>query len=208
MRTMPKGTTAERVFLRMSPKHLRRPTRSLGVAGDIVDDANGEVGSSLILALIFLVAVSLVVAALATLATNDLKNTAKFQSSGARLYAAGAATDLAMRSVRYTYESTSAFLCPGTTSPVQIDGYQVEDWCVLAKNISGTITREVTFYACRIDLTVTAPLTGPCSGSEFLLTAVVDYDDNSTTFNPVANCSAASTTTCGAAMTVVSWKST
>src|SRR5277367_4521504 len=60
-----------------------------------------ERGSSLILALVYIVAISLIVGALADWAMNDLTNTNHFQSANSTDNAISGATEVAIQSVRY-----------------------------------------------------------------------------------------------------------
>lgn len=62
-----------------------------------------ESGSSLILALVFLIVGSLIVSSLANWTTNDLKSSAGFRNAGYLLYAAGGVTQVAMWNSRYQY---------------------------------------------------------------------------------------------------------
>ena len=60
-----------------------------------------ERGSSLILALVYIVSVSLIVGALADWAMDDLKNTTHFQSAASIDNAVSGATEIAIQSMRY-----------------------------------------------------------------------------------------------------------
>src|ERR1700691_720886 len=94
-----------------------------------------EAGSSMILALVYIVAISLVVGALASWVMNDLNNTVHFQSASDRDYAATAAADIAISNIRYApYQSQTppsttgncwAPAAPNNTTgpPASIDGY-------------------------------------------------------------------------------------
>jgi hypothetical protein len=68
-------------------------------------DPNGkrdEAGAVLILALMFLVAVGMVVGSLATWASNDLHNTAAFTTARTQQYAVSGAMQTAIQAIRYT----------------------------------------------------------------------------------------------------------
>src|SRR5580704_18613891 len=60
-----------------------------------------ERGSSLILALVYIVSVSLIVGALADWAMNDLNNTTHFQNASSLDNAVSGATEIAIQSMRY-----------------------------------------------------------------------------------------------------------
>ena len=171
----------------------------------LVRCAQPESGSVLLLALLFLVMVSLILVSLGSWATNDLNNTSRFQSASSELYGAGGATEVAIRAARYTYTypSESGTICPGTTEPIPINGYYFEDWCVTVTNISLSVTRQVTLTACVVPSS-SSSLTGPCQSP--LLTVVVDFDDHTPNESPGRqNCTATSTLSCGAGMRLVSW---
>ena len=59
-----------------------------------------ETGSSLILALIFIVVVSILVGAVSSMAMNDLNNTTQFNSATTLDYTATSVANLAIQSVR------------------------------------------------------------------------------------------------------------
>ncbi len=61
-----------------------------------------EKGAVLLLALAYIVAVSVIVGALAYWATNDLKNTTNFSTASQQVYAANAATEVAIQAIRST----------------------------------------------------------------------------------------------------------
>ena len=172
-----------------------------------------ETGSSLILALVFLVTIALVISALASWTTNNLNNTRTFQYNTSELYAASGATQVAVRASRYTYPTNTSslgYVCPGTDTPQNLNGVAIQDWCVTTPYVSTTVTRRLTITACLMP-SIASSLTGPCQVGETtvppVLTAVVDFNDNTTAVNPATpNCTSTSNqSTCGAAMTVVSW---
>jgi hypothetical protein len=175
-------------------------------------DPGDETGAILILAIAFLLVVSVIVAGLASWTMNNLNNTLQFQHAGARLYAAEGATQVALRASRYTYPantSPAGYACPGETTPLtSINGVYVQVWCVTVippVNLSAlTTTREVTLTACQV-ASASSPAFA-CTGSAVLLTAVVYLDD----YDPVSHLntgctSVANETACGFSMTIVSW---
>ena len=173
-------------------------------------------GSVLIITFIFLILVSLVVTTLSSWAANGLNNSLRFQASANQLYAASGATQVAMRAARYTFPTSSSEVCPGTPSPLLINGVYIQVWCQNQPLASGftingsAFTRETTLSACLMP-SGSAQLTGVCTTSSGavpqLLVAVVYYDDvESNVFNPY-NCTATYQSTCGVAMQVFSWVS-
>lgn len=170
-----------------------------------------EAGAILILAIAFLLVVSVIVAALASWTMNNLNNTLQFQHAGSRLYAAEGAMQVALRASRYTYPpytDGTSYPCPGETPLALVNGLYVQVWCATVKppvDLSGlTTTRIVTLTACQVQ---SASGTGSvCLGNAVLLSALVYLDDN----DPASHLNTCSPTVaipsaCGYAMTIVSW---
>jgi hypothetical protein len=123
-----------------------------------------EMGSSLILALVYIVAISLIVGALTDWAMNDLGNTTRFQSAASTQAAVSGATEVAIQSIRYypQYPATMAgtgtpanyanCFAPPTTGPnasdVNINNTWVAVWCSTVAVPTSQTTRTVTFVAC------------------------------------------------------------
>lgn len=147
-----------------------------------------ETGASLILALVYIVAISLIVGALADWAMNDLSNTTRFQNVSSVNNAISGATEVAIQSVRYypNYSGTTNYgNCwnPTSTSAsdVSINGYLVAVWCSTLENLKSPSTRTVTFGACVVTSTAVNPANvtttmGNCTASP-TLKAVVVIDD-------------------------------
>jgi hypothetical protein len=161
-----------------------------------------EVGAVLILALVYIISISMVILALASWATNDLHNTASFNSASEIHYAVSSATNTAIESIRYApmpsvlsssqiqAAQTSSTLgngncwlpSSGLVSQLSIDNYTVAVWCNTTESLPNNPTRLVTLYACLSSLTtsstaaaVTAAQTS-CVAKPFL-TATVTFDD-------------------------------
>jgi hypothetical protein len=175
-------------------------------------DAGGERGAVLILALIYLVAVSLVLLALASWATNDLSNTTVFASSRSLQYAANSVTETAIQSVRYTpllstaqtiqtLDASPPTYCWGngsSNSELVVDSDDVTVWCSTAWTpLNVTSTRVVTFSTCLSKVGAAACAQNP------LLQVVVAFDDYPT--GPSAPTSAQCVVFCGTSMVVKSW---
>ena len=96
---------------------------------------NDERGAILLLALIYIVAVSVFVGALAYWATNDLNNTSEFFSASQIQYAASSATDVAVQAIRYFPQPPNptanvyASVPTGTPLPVTGSGYSSPGTC-------------------------------------------------------------------------------
>jgi hypothetical protein len=178
-------------------------SRGIGRRATGNDGARDETGAVLILALVFIVGVSLVITALAGWASNDLRNTSNFATDRSALYAVGGATELAISNARYSYSATlTTSACPGT-NPVTLDGESVKVWCSTVpfpalSPPNPSITRAVTFSACLASISQSS-----CTASPYIQ-AVVYFDDISSTSN-VDNCTSTSNQTCGTSMIVDSW---
>jgi hypothetical protein len=156
---------------------------------------SSERGSSLILALVYIVSVSLIVGALADWAMNDLNNTAHFQNSSALDNAVSGATEIAIQSMRYypqypaTLTTNNCWTPPGGTnnaSDVPINGDLVGVWCSTVENLKSPNTRVVTFTACPV---TAAQISTPSGATTVMgnclsglvpgpsLKAVVTFDD-------------------------------
>lgn len=150
-------------------------------------DANSESGAVLILALVYIITISLVVAALASWSTNDLHNTGNFKATSELHYAVSSATNTAIQSIRYSPlpsstppQKLATPTPPGncwtptggpTSSQVTINTYTVDVWCSTYEDLTSGSTRTVTFYACLSTLSAAQCQSTP------KLKAVVVFDD-------------------------------
>ena len=152
-----------------------------GLAGEAVQRARGELssrgrrggdcdetGAVLLLALAYIIAISLIVGALADWAMNDLNNTTHFNSTAQLHIAVSSVTNLAIQNIRYTPDpsnaanliSTPLGSCwvpaaggPSGVSQYLVDTYTVAVWCTTSTTFASEQTRTVTFYACLSSLT-------------------------------------------------------
>jgi hypothetical protein len=134
-----------------------RPSRRRG--------SRDENGAVLLLALAYIIAISLIVGALADWAMNDLNNTTHFNSTSQLHIAVSSVTDLAIQNIRYTPDPSNPSTNPtglGTcwvptaapaVSQYLVDNYTVAVWCNTATNFASEKTRTVTLYACLSALT-------------------------------------------------------
>ena len=168
-------------------------------------------GAVLILALAYIVIVSVMVAVLTTWATNDLNNSTKFSSARSMDYAASSAVEVAINSIRYypntlilptqTLNANPPSYCwqPATNgaSTLTTDGFTISVWCSTAEDLGSAQTRTVTFSACLSTVSATNCAATP------LLQAIVIFDDypsgGSTPLK--TQCS----TYCGDGATLASW---
>ncbi len=179
-----------------------------------------EQGAILILALVYIIVVSAMVASLTSWASNDLNNSTKFQSVNELHYALSSAMNTALESERYSpipttptasqYGGVATTLgqCwqPANGAAYQIpetgtlDGYVVSVWCTTQINLASSTTRTMTAYACLSTVSATSCMATPG------LVAVVQYDDYPTPAGPQLSeqCNL-ETGECGYSETLESW---
>jgi hypothetical protein len=163
----------------------------------------GSDGAILVLALVFLVAVSLAVLAMSTWAGNSLKETVHFESSSSVGDALGAAIQVEAQHYRYNYAGATDGLTTCTPGNGVVGSYSVEVYCSIVVNINAADTRVVTFYACLAGETEST-----CYSTPSLL-ATVSYDDYSRSGSTVNDSTCSSTydeLTCGSAMSIIAWE--
>jgi hypothetical protein len=178
-----------------------------------VERAHDDTGSVLILAMVFLVAVGMMVTALAAWTTNDLNNTTSFGSSRSLQYATSSATNLAIQTIRYTpllaqgqtLNASPPSYCwgSGPKSDITTNNFDVAVWCSTAWSPTNLVaTRVVTFSACQYNAANTAVQNATSCAAAPLLQVMVTFDD-------YPSISAATTTQChvfcGTYMTQNSW---
>jgi hypothetical protein len=172
--------------------HIRTSLKSKFAASD-------DRGAALLLALAVLFAVSVIVIALVTWTGNSLTDTLHFQSATQMEYATGAAVQVEIQSLRYTYQAatTTPFNCTPGGSTYSMNTQNVQVWCTVAHNF-GAVTRSITLSSCDASMTSASCVANP------YLKAVVQFDDYA---NPtIDHCvSTADETSCGTTMTIASW---
>ena len=178
----------------------------------------------MILALVFIVVVSVVGLALTSWASNDLNNSTKFSSVSSLRYAASSVTDVAIQTIRYNplpaatppsltptgfgvcWTPTSGSVSQLTISAGTVTGtttisipITITVWCNTTENLDSPNTRVVTVKACK----------GSNSNSACtpVLQAVVAYDDYPITGLPALpqQCNLITPPSCGEGMTLQSW---
>src|ERR1700722_8399896 len=130
---------------------VKRVTRILNRSRARNRRQSSERGSSLILALIYIVSVSLIVGALADWAMNDLSNTTHFQNASSLDNAVSGATEIAIQSIRYypQYPATQSPTVANCWTPptgtyasdTTINTYLVAVWCTTVENLKSPNTR-------------------------------------------------------------------
>ena len=184
------------------PRHVLRGRSSLAEPGGSGQKSrrNSESGAVLILALVYIIAISLTVGALARWATDDLDNTNNFSVTGQLHTAMTSAMTTAIESIRYTpwpsgTGTTGEYLLPtkgvatgwgwcfqptsGTVSSITLTTYTksvptvytIDIYCNTVEHNLEKETRVVTFAACPSTTTAAACEANP------LLSAVAEFDD-------------------------------
>ncbi|HZU80806.1 MAG TPA: hypothetical protein VE991_12890 [Acidimicrobiales bacterium] len=144
------------------------------------------------MALIFLVAISLVVVALATQTTNNVKNSVALKGQRSLEFGANSATEIAVQQARYEYSVPSG---PNAClSGLPVNGTTFAVTCSTTYNPASASTRVVAFYTCS---------SGSCGPSNNLVAAQVSFNDYSAA--GIDSCSVATTASCGTGMAVNSW---
>jgi hypothetical protein len=199
--------------------------RYLAHARCVARRGDDEAGSILILALIFLVAVSLIVLALLSFVGNSLTASASFTSERTLETAATSAVNLAIQQSRITFagQMENAFGGQTTNSqptacwfdsssapqqPPMIDGQQIDVWCSMIWQPYSSTTRTVTYSACPSTQANGQPETNVECAAAPTLQAVEVFDDyppgvGVPLVNPV-QCNFYGY--CGQSMTQVSWQ--
>jgi hypothetical protein len=211
-----KGTPVQR----SSPRFARNGRDA--VRGDQVSASGqgprNERGAVLILALVYLVSVSAIIAALTSWALNDLNDTTHFSSGFALQNAAGSATEVAIQYVRYSSTplilgSNPAISCLGanatpptvtfTNGPNSDPTFFTDTmavWCSTNWSPDTSATRTVTFWAC------VSPVGGTtasaCQASP-ILKAIVVFDDYPSSLS--APIDGQCNVWCGSGMIVSTW---
>jgi hypothetical protein len=150
------------------------------------EDGRSESGAVLILALAYIISVSMVVLALADWATSDLHNTGAFNAATETHLAYSGAMNSAIQAIRYTPDPSATppagvatpstpgqcwVPSSGSVSQLTIDSYTVNVYCTTTENLPLEVTRTVTLYACTSSWTWAQCQANP------ELTAVVEFDD-------------------------------
>jgi hypothetical protein len=173
----------------------------------------------LILALIYLVSVSVIIAALAGWAIDDLDNSSHFTSGFALQNAAGSAMEVAIQHVRYGSEplvkgnQPAAISClgaNGTPASVTFANGPNSDptfntntmavWCNTDWAPTSSATRTVTFWACQSPVGGT---TASACQANPILEAVVVFDDYPSSLS--APIDGQCNVWCGSGMAVNTW---
>jgi hypothetical protein len=176
-----------------------------------------DVGAVLILALIFVIVVSLSVLGLITFGGTGLLNATNLQGQRSLEFAADGATSAAVQAVRYSYNQFSpssiedclpdgAVLTPSSTGSqtMFINGlYMTVDCAQAPPPLPPNVTRSINFYAC-VQQGAVAQVPPNCLANNAVVVATVNFDDVSTS-GLYACASATVSSTCGTGMTIGNW---
>ena len=175
-----------------------------------------ETGAVLVLALVYIISISLIVGALADWAMNSLNNTTIFRSVSQLHYAIGGVTNSAIHDVRYNpipkyptstdYSGVPTTLSPcwgsGPISQLALNNISVAVWCTTVINLTQPNTRTVTFYSCP------SAFNGSQCQLNPTLTAVVAFDDYPAGGGALlsAQCNLIDPQQCGEGQTLEKWQ--
>ena len=164
----------------------------------------------MVVAFIYLIAVSITVLGLSRWVSSDLNNVKGFTSARQLQAAAQSTVQLAMQNIRYTpligtNQTWGQFnYCWGNggASTLTIDGYTMNVYCSTAWNPTSAVTRTVTINTCQS----TVPA-ATCEGTNPgpYLQAVVVFDDYPPGGAAPVNGSCQLWSWCGEGMTITSW---
>jgi Tfp pilus assembly protein PilX len=176
-----------------------------------------EGGAVLILALVFVIIVTFSVFGLITFGGVGIKNTTGLSGQRSLEYAADGATTAAIAAVRYSPYSfnfaqlnssqptnclpdgatfSSAINSPDAAAPMSINGVSMAVDCIAGPSAPWPVTRVVTFYSC---------LQGPCTASNAVVAATVDFEDVSSTGSSQCSISLNVFSTCGTGEVITNW---
>jgi hypothetical protein len=185
-------------YLQDSPRCKNQPHRA----------RSRDEGSVMILALVYLTAVSISVLALAGWSSTSVRTTVAYSSVRQLQSAARSTTELAMQNIRYspqlnsTQNASPPVACWGTNASsglTSIDGYSMNVWCSTVWSPTSGSTRVVTFSTCQSTVSAAACATSP------YLQAVVTYDDYPPGGAAAVDGPCTDWNWCGQGMTVDSW---
>jgi hypothetical protein len=212
------NSTASRISKRVHvlSRRARGSATNPGATTGTADESRheDESGAVLVLALVFLVAVSLIVTGLLTFVGTSLRVTGAFSGERNLEYAATNAVNLAISNTRYSFDPYSLLdaaspqsclspayqVTPGGTTSVAV-------YCSMVwqpDNPNG-YTRTITYSACLSAASATTCAANP------LLQAIVAFDDNppgavAPSLDPTPCKPIASNGSCGESMTQLSWQ--
>jgi Tfp pilus assembly protein PilX len=168
------------------------------VDADVSD--HRDTGAVLVLALVFLVVVSLIGGTLVAWVGNDLRNTTHLKGDRTFQYAASGVTEIEIQGVRYIYTANVAWsnCTPGGGASFTLDSQALEVFCNTALAPTSAATRVVTLDTCP-----SSESQSTCTANPYLQ-AIVTFNDYSNA-NSYHCTSATDEATCGTGMSISSW---
>lgn len=130
-----------------------------------------ESGATLVIALIFVVAVGALIAALVGLTGNNLVTTATLQNQKALEYAADGAIETTIQAVRYSASSPCPLTLPTISSNNVVPAMEVECGGLIGP------TSQITFFACPVGQSVASCEASPLVQAQVLF---VNYEISDT----------------------------
>jgi hypothetical protein len=172
-----------------------------------------EDGAILLLALIFVLILSLSIYGLVTFGGIGIKNTVNLKGQQSLEYAADGATEASIQAVRYSnyawnyplgnlqlvdcLPDGAIFAAPSTTPSLTINNTPITVDCIPGPpSPASHVTRVVTFYAC-------PQAVSPCSAANSVVFATVDFEDVTPTGSD--QCNNTNIMTCGMGEIITSW---
>jgi hypothetical protein len=189
-------------------RHLVR-TPSSRSDRDRPDRSRDERGSVLIVAFIYLIAVSITVLGLSNWVATDLGNVKSFTNSREQQMAAQSTVKLAIQNIRYTpllgtgqtWGQFNYCWGSGGSTSLTIDGFTFDAYCSTVWNPTSAVSRTVTVDACLATVTQAACI---APGGSYLQ-AVVVFDDYPPGGAAPVNGSCTLWSWCGEGETITSW---
>jgi type II secretory pathway pseudopilin PulG len=183
-----------------------------------VGDQPSEQGAALVLAIVFLVAMSILVVVLGNLATEASTTTSDVRYQTTIEANAESAATFAIQQVRRSYGQAAPYGTPGNPTTPQnclpsgaLSGPLVtgtpyhNSLTVYCAGTQAGSTRTVNFYVCGPSSVSAAQCTSPTGKSELLFASVTYFDSPSGDLPLSASCGPTSNATCGVTMSVNEW---
>ncbi len=185
--------------------HSRRDDRLPGRGLRRGATSRGDNGSSLILALVFLVVVGLLVISMAGLTAAALRSTVSFAVAQNDTTAADGAATVAIQAERTIFDPTTLnapIPVPCTASVPVESGVAMATWCSTQWSPASLSTRVLTVSTCLTSFSAQS-----CGAHPFLQ-SIVSYDDfpsSGASSDCTPGTTAATTSTCGSQIQLLSW---
>jgi Tfp pilus assembly protein PilX len=183
-----------------------------------VEDQPSEQGAALVLAIVFLVAMSILVVVLGNLATEASTTTSNVRYQTTIEANAESAATFAIQQVRRSYSQAAPYGSPGNppspqnclpsgalSGPLVADTPYHNSLTVFCAGTQTGSTRTVNFYVCGPSSVSVSTCISSTSNSELLFASVTYFDSPSSDLPLAASCGATSNATCGVTMSIDAW---